>query len=159
MCITVLNNLGFFCSLLGYEGLEVVNPEGGQDDVEEEAIKGRFKQEVRFSPSLLEARDWYYSGIFSGTFLSEMCCSRTAVYWHGARSSICKKTGDFHFKISRVCKSDRQQNEAYSQNLSYLFIEPEIKFYVSLLSRQTSWLWTVNMGCPTYRCAKLSGPF
>jgi hypothetical protein len=50
----------------------------------------------------------------------------------------CKKTGDFHFKISRVCKSDRQQNEAYSQNLSYLFIEPEIKFYVSLLSRQTS---------------------
>ncbi len=61
MCITVLNNLGFFCSLLGYEGLEVVNPEGGQDDVEEEAIKGRFKQEVRFSPSLLEARDCYYS--------------------------------------------------------------------------------------------------
>jgi hypothetical protein len=47
--------------LLGYEGLEVVNPEGGQDDVEEEAIKGRFKQEVRFSPSLLEARDCYYS--------------------------------------------------------------------------------------------------
>jgi hypothetical protein len=89
--------------LLGYEGLEVVNPEGGQDDVEEEAIKGRFKQEVRFSPSLLEARDLYYSGIFSGTFLSVMCCSRTAVYWHGARSSICKKTGDFHFKISRVC--------------------------------------------------------
>jgi hypothetical protein len=90
-------------SLLGYEGLEVVNPEGGQDDVEEEAIKGRFKQEVRFSPSLLEARYLYYSGIFSGTFLSVMCCSRIAVYWHGARSSICKKTGDFHFKISRVC--------------------------------------------------------
>ncbi|CAM6072994.1 unnamed protein product, partial [Sphagnum tenellum] len=36
-------------SLLGYEGLEVVNPEGGQDDVEEEAIKGRFKQEDRES--------------------------------------------------------------------------------------------------------------
>lgn len=34
------------CSLLGHEGLEVVNPEGGQEDVEEEAIRGRFKQEV-----------------------------------------------------------------------------------------------------------------
>jgi hypothetical protein len=65
----------------------------------------------------------------------------------GQEVQSAKKTGDFHFKISRVCKSDRQQNEAYSQNLSYLFIEPEIKFYVSLLSRQTSWLWTVNMGC------------
>lgn len=36
------------CSLLGHEGLEVVNPEGGQEDVEEEAIRGRFKQEVTF---------------------------------------------------------------------------------------------------------------
>jgi hypothetical protein len=126
-------------SLLGYEGLEVVNPEGGQDDVEEEAIKGRFKQEVRFSPSLLEARDWYYSGIFSGTFLSEICCSRTAVYWHGARSSICKKTGDFHFKISRVCANliDNRM-KPIPKILRYLFIEPEIKFYVSLFSRQTS---------------------
>lgn len=35
-----------FCSLLGHEGLEVVNPEGGQEDVEDEAIRGRFKQEV-----------------------------------------------------------------------------------------------------------------
>lgn len=139
MCITVLNNLGFFCSLLGYEGLEVVNPEGGQDDVEEEAIKGRFKQEVRFSPSLLEARDWYYSGIFSGTFLSETCCSRTAVYWHGPRSSICEKTGDFHFKISRVSANliDNRM-KPIPKILSYLFIEPEIKFYVSLFSRQAS---------------------
>uniref|UniRef100_A0A7I4BDT2 Oxysterol-binding protein n=1 Tax=Physcomitrium patens TaxID=3218 RepID=A0A7I4BDT2_PHYPA len=36
-------------SLLGHEGLEVVNPEGGQEDVEEEAIRGRFKQEDRES--------------------------------------------------------------------------------------------------------------
>eukprot|EP00246_Nothoceros_aenigmaticus_P017172 TRINITY_DN820_c0_g1_i3.p1 TRINITY_DN820_c0_g1~~TRINITY_DN820_c0_g1_i3.p1 ORF type:complete len:313 (+),score=42.93 TRINITY_DN820_c0_g1_i3:393-1331(+) len=34
-------------SLLGYEGLEVVNPDGGQDDAEEEAAKGRFKLEER----------------------------------------------------------------------------------------------------------------
>lgn len=32
--------------LLGYEGLEVVNPEGGTEDAEEEAQKGRWKQEV-----------------------------------------------------------------------------------------------------------------
>lgn len=33
--------------LLGYEGLEVINPEGGQDDSQEEAKKGRWKQEDR----------------------------------------------------------------------------------------------------------------
>ncbi|KAG6485905.1 hypothetical protein ZIOFF_054472 [Zingiber officinale] len=32
--------------LLGYEGLEVINPEGGTDDAEEEAQRGRWKQEV-----------------------------------------------------------------------------------------------------------------
>lgn len=39
----------FICiySLLGYEGLEVVNPEGGTEDAEEEARRGRWKQEVR----------------------------------------------------------------------------------------------------------------
>ncbi|KAJ7556693.1 hypothetical protein O6H91_05G094200 [Diphasiastrum complanatum] len=35
--------------LLGFEGLEVINPEGGQDDAEEEARKGRFKPEDRES--------------------------------------------------------------------------------------------------------------
>lgn len=39
--------VGFlFCSLVPYEGLEVVNPEGGTEDAEEEASKGRWKQEV-----------------------------------------------------------------------------------------------------------------
>ncbi|XP_044486945.1 oxysterol-binding protein-related protein 3A-like [Mangifera indica] len=33
--------------LLGYEGLEVINPEGGTEDAEEEAKKGRWKQEDR----------------------------------------------------------------------------------------------------------------
>ncbi|KAJ4704662.1 Oxysterol-binding family protein [Melia azedarach] len=33
--------------LMGYEGLEVVNPEGGTEDAEEEAKKGRWKQEER----------------------------------------------------------------------------------------------------------------
>jgi hypothetical protein len=28
------------CRLLGYEGLEVINPDGGIDDAEEEAFKG-----------------------------------------------------------------------------------------------------------------------
>ncbi|XP_043815529.1 oxysterol-binding protein-related protein 3C isoform X2 [Manihot esculenta] len=32
---------------LGYEGVEVINPEGGKDDAEEEAQKGRWKQEER----------------------------------------------------------------------------------------------------------------
>ncbi|THU63850.1 hypothetical protein C4D60_Mb01t20180 [Musa balbisiana] len=32
--------------LLGYEGLEVINPEGGTDDAEAEAQRGRWKQEV-----------------------------------------------------------------------------------------------------------------
>ncbi|XP_030529049.1 oxysterol-binding protein-related protein 3A-like [Rhodamnia argentea] len=35
--------------LLGYEGLQVVNPEGGTHDAEEEATKGRWKQEDRDS--------------------------------------------------------------------------------------------------------------
>ncbi|CAL9064116.1 oxysterol-binding protein-related protein 3A-like [Musa acuminata AAA Group] len=33
--------------LLGYEGLEVINPEGGTDDAEAEAQRGRWKQEDR----------------------------------------------------------------------------------------------------------------
>ncbi|TYJ41989.1 hypothetical protein E1A91_A03G057900v1 [Gossypium mustelinum] len=32
--------------LLGYEGVEVINPEGGKEDAEAEAQKGRWKQEV-----------------------------------------------------------------------------------------------------------------
>lgn len=32
--------------LLGYEGLEVINPEGGTEDAEAEAQRGRWKQEV-----------------------------------------------------------------------------------------------------------------
>lgn len=35
--------------LLGYEGLEVINPEGGTEDAEEEAQKGRWKQQDRDS--------------------------------------------------------------------------------------------------------------
>ncbi|XP_031120793.1 oxysterol-binding protein-related protein 3C-like [Ipomoea triloba] len=35
--------------LIGYEGLEVINPEGGKEDAEEEALKGRWKQEERDS--------------------------------------------------------------------------------------------------------------
>lgn len=35
--------------LLGYENLEVVNPEGGKEDAEEEAHRGRWKQEERDS--------------------------------------------------------------------------------------------------------------
>ncbi|KAF7845479.1 Oxysterol-binding protein-related protein 3A [Senna tora] len=35
--------------LMGYEGLEVINPEGGTEDAEEEAKKGRWKQEDRDS--------------------------------------------------------------------------------------------------------------
>lgn len=39
-------------SLVGYEGLEVVNPDGGTEDAEEEARKGRWKQEVYYYLSL-----------------------------------------------------------------------------------------------------------
>ncbi|BAT84467.1 hypothetical protein LR48_Vigan03g140100 [Vigna angularis] len=35
--------------MMAYEGLEVINPEGGTEDVEEEAKKGRWKQEDRDS--------------------------------------------------------------------------------------------------------------
>lgn len=38
-----------FFRLVGYEGLEVINPEGGNEDAEVEAHKGRWKQEVRMS--------------------------------------------------------------------------------------------------------------
>lgn len=36
----------FLFSLVGYEGLEVINPEGGTEDAEEEAKKGRWRDEV-----------------------------------------------------------------------------------------------------------------
>ncbi|CAN6442710.1 unnamed protein product [Victoria cruziana] len=39
--------LYFVFRLLGYEGLEVINPEGGEEDAEEEAQKGRWRQEER----------------------------------------------------------------------------------------------------------------
>ncbi|CAM8975414.1 unnamed protein product [Rhodiola kirilowii] len=49
-------NKGFFAAMssglsrmLGYEKVEVINPEGGEDDMEEEALKGRWKQEDRDS--------------------------------------------------------------------------------------------------------------
>nr|DAD26447.1 TPA_asm: hypothetical protein HUJ06_027915 [Nelumbo nucifera] len=35
--------------LLGYDGLEVINPEGGKEDAEEEAQRGRWKKEERDS--------------------------------------------------------------------------------------------------------------
>lgn len=38
-----------FFRLLGYEGVEVINPEGGKEDAEEEAQRGRWKQEACFS--------------------------------------------------------------------------------------------------------------
>jgi hypothetical protein len=41
--------------LLGYEGLEVINPDGGTEDAEEEALRGRWKQEVRIRESSLHS--------------------------------------------------------------------------------------------------------
>jgi len=32
--------------LLGYEGVEVINPDGGKDDVDDEVQRGRWKPEV-----------------------------------------------------------------------------------------------------------------
>jgi hypothetical protein len=43
----------FAFRLLGYEGVEVINPEGGKEDAEEEAQRGRWKQEVFFLSCLL----------------------------------------------------------------------------------------------------------
>lgn len=34
------------CRLLGYEGVEVINPDGGKEDAEEEAARGRWQNEV-----------------------------------------------------------------------------------------------------------------
>jgi hypothetical protein len=36
----------FIFSVQGNEGVEVINPEGGKEDAEEEAQKGRWKDEV-----------------------------------------------------------------------------------------------------------------
>lgn len=44
----------FVSRLLGYEGVEVINPEGGKEDAEEEAQRGRWKQEVFFLSCLLQ---------------------------------------------------------------------------------------------------------
>lgn len=38
--------LVYFLSLMGYEGIEVINPDGSTEDAEEEAGRGRWKQEV-----------------------------------------------------------------------------------------------------------------
>ncbi|MBA0615830.1 hypothetical protein Godav_015940, partial [Gossypium davidsonii] len=43
--------------LMGYEGLEVVNPEGGTEDAEEEARRGRWKQELMEYSNLLDLAD------------------------------------------------------------------------------------------------------
>jgi len=42
----MLSYFYIFLSLLGYEGLEVINPEGGTEDAEAEAQRGRWRQEV-----------------------------------------------------------------------------------------------------------------
>jgi hypothetical protein len=46
---TVNEQLYPACRMVGYEGLEVINPDGGTEDAEAEAMKGRWKQEVRFT--------------------------------------------------------------------------------------------------------------
>ncbi|PPD77014.1 hypothetical protein GOBAR_DD26073 [Gossypium barbadense] len=43
--------------LLGYEGVEVINPEGGKEDAEEEAHRGRWKQELMEYSYLLDRAD------------------------------------------------------------------------------------------------------
>ncbi|CAL5372534.1 unnamed protein product [Camellia sinensis] len=54
--------------MLGYEGMEVINPEGGKDDAEEEAQRGRWKQEKRRScrrspiPLPLDTLGWPFLG-------------------------------------------------------------------------------------------------
>lgn len=50
--------VALFCSL--HDGLEVINPEGGTDDVEEEARRGRWKEEVYY----------YFAGIMIIELLS-----------------------------------------------------------------------------------------
>jgi hypothetical protein len=35
--------------MVGYEGLEVINPDGGAYDAEAEFMRGQWKQEVRFN--------------------------------------------------------------------------------------------------------------
>lgn len=42
----------FYFRLLSYEGVEVINPEGGKEDAEEEAQRGRWKDEVTIYISL-----------------------------------------------------------------------------------------------------------
>lgn len=44
--IVLCVSLYLLSRLLGYEGVEVINPEGGKEDAEEEAQRGRWKQEV-----------------------------------------------------------------------------------------------------------------
>ncbi|CAL5413733.1 unnamed protein product [Camellia sinensis] len=54
--------------MLGYEGMEVINPERGKDDAEEEAQRGRWKQEKRRScrrspiPLPLDTLGWPFLG-------------------------------------------------------------------------------------------------
>ncbi|KAF8395133.1 hypothetical protein HHK36_019074 [Tetracentron sinense] len=45
--------------MIGYEGLEVINPEGGTEDAEEEAQRGRWKQEVGFC-NRIPGRPWIW---------------------------------------------------------------------------------------------------
>lgn len=45
---------------MGYEGLEVINPEGSTEDAEAEAQRGRWKQEVvlSFPPYVFLNKYW-----------------------------------------------------------------------------------------------------
>ena len=45
-----LHMFSFDSRLLGYEGVEVINPDGGKEDAEEEAQRGRWKPEVHILP-------------------------------------------------------------------------------------------------------------
>lgn len=53
-----------------YEGLEVVNPEGGTEDAEEEASKGRWKQEVHCCSSVFCV--WWRAKVSAGSWFNRM---------------------------------------------------------------------------------------
>lgn len=44
----LLFRYNLFFRLLAYEGVEVINPDGGKEDAEEEAQRGRWKDEVYY---------------------------------------------------------------------------------------------------------------
>lgn len=68
-----------FFRLLAYEGVEVINPDGGKEDAEEEAQRGRWKDEVYYLLLLLRFFFLFLISTFAETYHFFVCFNRNVI--------------------------------------------------------------------------------